>query len=186
MTYIIQNFGPNLTRLRKERGISQVELSNQLQIGKQSISDYEKQKAFPTFANLDKIAEYFNASPTDLFGTPQQIQLEKAVFETDEYSNKASTILKASKAISELEYDKNFQNLINDLLFLTRGYQLYDSRGEELYRDNDGRLTTEVEEAIELARGNAPLDLILGSEGKINELFEKVRYISDHSNIEDK
>ena len=37
-----------------------------------------------------------------------------------------------------------------------------------------------------MARGNAPLDLILGSEGKINELFEKVRSITDHSNIEDK
>ncbi|WP_141751579.1 MULTISPECIES: helix-turn-helix transcriptional regulator, partial [unclassified Streptococcus] len=28
------------------------------------ISDYEKQKSYPTFANLDKIAEYFNATPT--------------------------------------------------------------------------------------------------------------------------
>ncbi|WP_171968076.1 helix-turn-helix domain-containing protein, partial [Streptococcus salivarius] len=28
-------------------------------MGKQSISDYEKQKSYPTFANLDKIAEYF-------------------------------------------------------------------------------------------------------------------------------
>ncbi|EGE54379.1 helix-turn-helix transcriptional regulator [Streptococcus parauberis] len=183
---MIENFAPNLIRLRKQKGLSQKELAQELGISSQTISNIENQSAYPTFTNLEKIAGFFNASPTDLFGTPQQIQLEKAVFETDEYSDKASTILKASNAISELEYDKNFQNLINDLLFLTRGYQLYDSRGEELYRDNDGKLTTEVEEAIEMARGNAPLDLILGSEEKINEMFEKVRYISDHFDIENK
>ena len=60
MTFIIQNFGPNLARLRIEKGVSQTQLAEDLGIGKQSISDYEKQKSYPTFANLDKIAEYFN------------------------------------------------------------------------------------------------------------------------------
>ena len=54
MTFIIQNFGPNLARLRIEKGVSQTQLAEDLGIGKQSISDYEKQKSYPTFANLDK------------------------------------------------------------------------------------------------------------------------------------
>ncbi len=131
------------------------------------------------FTNLEKIAGFFNASPTDLFGTPQQIQLEKAVFETDEYSDKASTILKASKAISELEDDSSFQELINNLLFLTRGYQLYDAKGDELYRDNDGKLTSDEEFAVEMATGNSRLEKILNSEDKINDLFEKITYIEN-------
>ena len=48
---MIENFGKNLTRLRQEKNISQVELANELGIGKQSISDYEKQKTYPTFTN---------------------------------------------------------------------------------------------------------------------------------------
>ena len=44
MTFIIQNFGPNLARLRIEKGVSQTQLAEDLGIGKQSISDYEKQK----------------------------------------------------------------------------------------------------------------------------------------------
>ena len=59
MTFIIQNFGPNLARLRIEKGVSQPQLAEDLGIGKQSISDYETQKSYPTFTNLDKIEEYF-------------------------------------------------------------------------------------------------------------------------------
>lgn len=54
MTYMIHNFAFNLSRLRKEKGISQTELAEKLNIGKQSISDYEKSKSYPTFATLDK------------------------------------------------------------------------------------------------------------------------------------
>ena len=86
MTFIIQNFGPNLARLHIEKGVSQTQLAEDLGIGKQSISDYEKQKSYPTFANLDKIAEYFNATPTQLFGTSKEIELEKSVLESNEYS----------------------------------------------------------------------------------------------------
>ena len=53
MTFIIQNFGPNLARLRIEKGVSQTQLAEDLGIGKQSVSDYEKQKSYLTFANLD-------------------------------------------------------------------------------------------------------------------------------------
>ncbi|PIO77945.1 MULTISPECIES: helix-turn-helix transcriptional regulator [Streptococcus] len=176
---MIENFAPNLIRLRKQKGLSQKELAQELGISSQTISNIENQSAYPTFTNLEKIAGFFNASPTDLFGTPQQIQLEKAVFETDEYSDKASTILKASKAISELEDDSSFQELINNLLFLTRGYQLYDAKGDELYRDNDGKLTSDEEFAVEMATGNSRLEKILNSEDKINDLFEKITYIEN-------
>ena len=60
---------------------------------------YEKQKRYPTFANLDKIAEYFNATPTQLFGTSKEIELEKSVPESNEYADKVSEILKAVKYI---------------------------------------------------------------------------------------
>ena len=62
---------------------------------------YEKQKSYPTFANLDKIAEYFNATPTQLFGTSKEIELEKSVLESNEYSDKVSEILKAVKYIED-------------------------------------------------------------------------------------
>ena len=108
MTFIIQNFGPNLARLRIEKGVSQTQLAEDLGIGKQSVSDYEKQKSYPTFANLDKIAEYFNATPTQLFGTSKEIELEKSVLESNEYSDKVSEILKAVKYIENFLEANNY------------------------------------------------------------------------------
>ena len=79
-------------------------------------TDYEKQKSYPTFANLDKIAEYFNATPTQLFGTSKEIELEKSVLESNEYSDKVSEILKAVKYIEDfLETDGQY---LEDLLYL--------------------------------------------------------------------
>lgn len=61
---------------------------------KSSFTPLRKTKSYPTFANLDKIAEYFNATPTQLFGTSKEIELEKSVLESNEYSDKVSEILK--------------------------------------------------------------------------------------------
>ena len=152
MTFIIQNFGPNLARLRIEKGVSQTQLAEDLGIGKQSISDYEKQKSYPTFANLDKIAEYFNATPTQLFGTSKEIELEKSVLETNEYSDKVSEILKAVKYIEHfLETDG-------------RGNQLYTEDGEELYMDPTSPKRTfhnQYEPGFIVARDKSPLELLI-------------------------
>ena len=88
---MIENFGRNLTRLRQEKNLSQVELANELGIGKQSISDYEKQKTYPTFTNLEKIAVFFDATPTQIFGTSQEQELEISRKNIDEYEKKPLT-----------------------------------------------------------------------------------------------
>ena len=100
MTYMIHNFAFNLYRLRKEVGISQTELAERLNIGKQVISDYERGKSYPTFATLDKIAYFFKATPVQLFGTSQDIELERSVLKTDEYVDKARYLM---KAVNEFE-----------------------------------------------------------------------------------
>ena len=71
MTFIIQNFGPNLARLRIEKGVSQ----------------------------------------TQLFGTSKEIELEKSVLESNEYSDKVSEILKAVKYIEHFQLSYLFSYL---------------------------------------------------------------------------
>lgn len=143
MTYMIQNFAFNLSRLRKEREISQTELAEKLNIGKQSISDYEKSKSYPTFATLDKIAEFFKATPVQLFGTSQDIELEKSVLKTDEYVQKANTILQAIKSFNDLSYqiEKNnsiegyTSDIINNLAFLLRKVPIISPKTDhQLYK----------------------------------------------------
>ena len=121
-----------------------------------------KQKSYPTFANLDKIAEYFNATPTQLFGTSKEIELEKSVLESNEYSDKVSEILKAVKYIEHfLETDGQY---LEDLLYLTRGNQLYTEDGDGLYIDPTSQKRTfhnQYEPGFIVARDKSPLELLI-------------------------
>ena len=70
----------------------------------------------------------------NFFGTSKEIELEKSVLESNEYSDKVSEILKAVKYIEHfLQTDGQY---LEDLLYLTRGNQLYTERWvDELYID---------------------------------------------------
>ena len=111
---------------------------------------------------MDKIAEYFNATPTQLFGTSKEIELEKSVLESNEYSDKVSEILKAVKYIEDfLETDGQY---LEDLLYLTRGNQLYTEDGKELYIDPTSQkrtLHTQYESGFIEAREKSPLELLI-------------------------
>ena len=100
---MIENFGKNISNLRREKNISQEELAEFVGVGKAAISKIELGTSYPTFANLEKIAQFFNATPTQLFGTELEIQLELSRKNIDEYEKKATYILEAAKAISDIK-----------------------------------------------------------------------------------
>ena len=110
---MIENFSRNLTRLRQMKNISQLELAEHIGVGKATISKIELGTGYPTFSNLDKIACYFNATATQLFGTELEIQLEIGHDNIDEYVKKATTILEARNAIPEI---LSFQEKINNMV----------------------------------------------------------------------
>ena len=120
---------------------------------------------------MDKIAEYFNATPTQLFGTSKEIELEKSVLESNEYSDKVSEILKAVKYIEH--FSETDGQYLEDLLYLTRGNQLYTEDGDELYIDptstvKDNFITNM--NLVLLKQGiNLPLELLIENK----ELFDK-------------
>lgn len=49
--------------------------------------------------NLEKIAVFFDATPTQIFGTSQEQELEISRKNIDEYEKKATTILEAANVI---------------------------------------------------------------------------------------
>ena len=119
---------------------------------------------------MDKIAEYFNATPTQLFGTSKEIELEKSVLESNEYSDKVSEILKAVKYIEHFLH--TYGQYLEDLLYLTRGNQLYTEDGDELYIDPTSQkrtFHTQYEPGFIVAREKSPLELLIENK----ELFDK-------------
>ena len=53
-----KSFGENLTRIRKQKGISQSGLAEQLHISRQAVSNWERGKSYP---DLEMLAEIANA-----------------------------------------------------------------------------------------------------------------------------
>ncbi len=59
-------FDENLKRLRLEKGLSQEQLAEKLNISRQAISKWESAKAYPDIDNLKMLREVFNISLDEL------------------------------------------------------------------------------------------------------------------------
>ncbi|MCI8554302.1 MAG: helix-turn-helix transcriptional regulator [Clostridiales bacterium] len=62
------NLGEKLARLREEFDISQKELAAQLNVGRSTISAYEKGTAQPSYDVLIRLAEFYGVNLDYLFG----------------------------------------------------------------------------------------------------------------------
>ena len=59
---IMENFGERLKALRLEKGLGQIALAKELDVGKSVISLWELNKSDPTLTNLIKMAKFFQVS----------------------------------------------------------------------------------------------------------------------------
>ena len=60
------NFGEKLSFLRKQRGMTQMELAEKLDISRQAVSKWERGTAEPSIENLISIGKLFDVSVDDL------------------------------------------------------------------------------------------------------------------------
>ena len=67
----MNTFADMLKRLRKEKGLSQLELGSMLGVGKSTISMYENGQRKPSFEMLETIADFFNVDMNYLTGKTQ-------------------------------------------------------------------------------------------------------------------
>lgn len=66
-----------LLKLRKEKGVTQKDLAEYLQISRQAYANYEAGNRNPDFETLIKISEYFEVSVDYLLGKDSEPQKEK-------------------------------------------------------------------------------------------------------------
>ncbi|MER0281323.1 helix-turn-helix domain-containing protein [Clostridioides sp. GD02377] len=88
------NFGENLKRLRKERNLSQEQLSEMLNVSRQAISKWESNKTYPDIENLMLLRNIFNIALDDLL--------------FDENKDKIEDVIKSSKLpTNSTNYDED-------------------------------------------------------------------------------
>lgn len=64
----MEGFGERLRALRQERGIGQIQLAKELDVGKSIISLWEQDKCEPTLSKLAAMARFFGVSVDYLAG----------------------------------------------------------------------------------------------------------------------
>ena len=68
------NFGEKLTNLRKQKGLSQEELGEELNVTRQTISKWELGQTSPDTAKLTEIANYFNVGVDELTNEEKEVK----------------------------------------------------------------------------------------------------------------
>ena len=69
----MNDFSRNLSRLRKERSLSQAELAERLHVVRQTISNWETGRSFPDLEMLTQLASFFHVDLENLI-YPQEEQ----------------------------------------------------------------------------------------------------------------
>lgn len=87
------NIGIKIKELRKQKGITQTELSKVLGVGKTTISNYETGYSTPDSLIIQRLSEFFNVSTDFLIKNSEQISCNQ------------STINKKMLDISDLDED---------------------------------------------------------------------------------
>ncbi len=66
-----RTFGAMIVQFRKEKGMTQLELAQQLGITDKAVSKWERDLSYPDVASIPKIAEIFGVSVDELMQTKQ-------------------------------------------------------------------------------------------------------------------
>lgn len=67
-------FAANIKRIRKERGMTQVELSEKTNITQSGLSQLEAGTNWPDYNTVEIIAKAFKCEQTDLFKNPSKLK----------------------------------------------------------------------------------------------------------------
>ncbi len=106
----MSNFNQNLKTIRKQYGLSQVELAKKLNLADTSISAYELSKNEPTIDTLKNMSKLFNISIDELVGNDFEYSLKPQTREL----RRLVTMLSDSYTVQTLFYVKSLLQYQNN------------------------------------------------------------------------
>ena len=75
------SFGEKLAKLRKEQGLSQEDLANELNVSRQAVSKWESNSSYPETEKIVAICKLFNSSMDELIGLKEPVKKEKRIMD---------------------------------------------------------------------------------------------------------
>lgn len=108
----MNSFGERLRELRKEKKITQKELSNIFKISESAVGMYERNEREPSFELVKGLADFFEVS-TDYLLAHRYVQQSGRVNRIAKYIENEVEVMGQSISLSEDEY-KVFQEMLKD------------------------------------------------------------------------
>ncbi len=110
------SIGKTISRLRKEKDLTQVELADQLGISYQAVSNWERGDSMPDISKLSELAEIFDISIDELLGHSKQTEVIKEIIDEKNVVAKdldGETLEDVIPLVKPKQLDKNvdFSNL---------------------------------------------------------------------------
>lgn len=111
-----ETFGQRLSRLRKEKGLTQEDIASRITISPQAVSKWENGNSEPDLDTLNKLADILNCSVDSLLGREEQVEVEEEVKETPKDSPKEE---KGQKEL-EKELEERASEVVEKHIFYRR------------------------------------------------------------------
>lgn len=117
-----ETFGQRLSRLRKEKGLTQEDIASKITISPQAVSKWENGNSEPDLDTLDKLADILGCSVDELLGREGNASVgaekEEVASEVVDDEEDKETIKKASKIVQR-RVEKKIQE--NKFFWITSG-----------------------------------------------------------------
>lgn len=119
------NLSDKITLLRKQKGLTQEELADKLEISRQAVSKWEARQALPELDNIVKLAKIFDVSTDYLLGNEQEF-FKNSSSNLENNPNNSSGNL-----ISRLHYEYKSKKMIGGvpLVHVNIGWGVKTARG---------------------------------------------------------
>lgn len=126
-TIMNETFGQRLSRLRKEKGLTQEDIASRITISPQAVSKWENGNSEPDLDTLNKLADILNCSVDSLLGREEtaEVEIEDAPKEEkktqkekeEELEEHASEVVEKHIFYRRHKEDENFFWLTSGVLF---------------------------------------------------------------------
>ncbi|WP_054680059.1 helix-turn-helix domain-containing protein [Lacticaseibacillus sharpeae] len=142
---MIENLGPNVKRLREKHDMTQEQLAQAIEVQPNTISKIERNKRSPSFDTLNRLARFFNVTPVDLLGSPdeQEIQSIPAILDrVDEYLPKLKEVHQLTHQLEDFS-PRQIDYLVDQINEIAKFFAPYiemDEDGIPLNLDHNGRV----------------------------------------------
>ncbi len=133
------SFGKRLQGYRKEKGLSQEALANQLYVTRQSISQWENDKTMPSVDLLLKISEIFGVTVDELLGRPETESIPQPVSQEEILRDKRDIIEAMRYELSEVKVVLFSLSLGFFGLFLLEWFICANTRGRKAEKARFGQ-----------------------------------------------